>query len=63
MGWAALERQWVTIQASDCDVWRAQVNIISGARRNEGRNVDELLIPIVVVMWKAVIRTAAIHAS
>ena len=53
LGWAALQRHWVTVQAGDCGVWQAQVSILSTAGRNQGLNLDELLVSITVVTWKA----------
>ena len=54
LGWAALQRCRVTVQAGDCGAWWAQVSIFSTARRNEGFNLDELPLSITVVTCKAV---------
>jgi len=53
LGWAALQRHWVTVQTGDCSVWQAQVSILSTAGSNQGLNLDELPVSITVVMWKA----------
>ena len=63
LGWPALQRLLVTIQAGDCGFWQAQVSIFSRARCNEGMNLNELLLSITVVMCKAAVGTAAICAS
>ena len=53
LGWAALQRHGVTVQAGDCSVWQAQVSILSTAGSNQGLNVDELPVSVTVVMRKA----------
>ena len=63
LGWAALQRHWVTDHTCDCGVWQAQVSIFSRARCNDSMNFDELLLSITVVVCKAAFGTAAIRAS
>ena len=63
LGWAALQRLWVTDLTCDCGVWEAHITNFSRARCNESLNFDELLLSITVVMCKAAVGTAAICAS